>query len=99
MPKRKRHRHLTLSLPKNSYHLEPYVSFREQPQGGVKLTRNTQFDNFAQHDNARMNRCLLGGVYVPCIHRMPGGGIVGDSGLCYRVPILQYVICQLYERN
>ena len=26
--------------------------------------------------------CLLGGVYVPCIYRMPGGVIVGDSGLC-----------------
>ena len=25
---------------------------------------------------------LLGEVYVPCIHRMPGGVIVGDSGLC-----------------
>ena len=24
----------------------------------------------------------LGGVYVPCINRMPGGVIVGDSGLC-----------------
>ena len=26
--------------------------------------------------------CLLGGVYVRCTHRMPGGVIVGDSGLC-----------------
>ena len=26
--------------------------------------------------------CLLGGVYVPCIYRMPGGVIVGYSGLC-----------------
>ena len=26
--------------------------------------------------------CLLGGVCVPCINRMPGGVIVGDSGLC-----------------
>ena len=26
--------------------------------------------------------CLLGGVYVPRIYRMPGGVIVGDSGLC-----------------
>ena len=26
--------------------------------------------------------CLLGGVYVHCIYRMPGGVIVGDSGLC-----------------
>ena len=25
---------------------------------------------------------LLGGVYVPCMYRMPGGVIVGDSGLC-----------------
>ena len=24
---------------------------------------------------------LLSGVYVPCIYRMPGGVIVGDSGL------------------
>ena len=30
--------------------------------------------------------CLLGGVYVPCINRMPGGIIVGDSGLCCCVP-------------
>ena len=26
--------------------------------------------------------CLLGGVYVPCSNSMPGGVIVGDSGLC-----------------
>ena len=26
--------------------------------------------------------CLLGGVSVPSINRMPGGVIVGDSGLC-----------------
>ena len=26
--------------------------------------------------------CLLGGVCVRCIHRMPGEVIVGDSGLC-----------------
>ena len=26
--------------------------------------------------------CLLGGVYVPCINRMPGGVNVGDYGLC-----------------
>ena len=26
------------------------------------------------------------GVYVPCIYHMPGGVIVGDSGLCCRVP-------------
>ena len=25
--------------------------------------------------------CLLGGVYVPCIYCMPGGVILGDSGL------------------
>ena len=29
----------------------------------------------------------LGGVYVPCIiHRMPGGVIVGDWGICGCVP-------------
>ena len=26
--------------------------------------------------------CLLGGVYVPCIYRISGGVIVGDSGIC-----------------
>ena len=35
-------------------------------------------------------RCLLGGVYVPCINRVPGGVIVGDLGLCCCVPV-QYV--------
>ena len=25
--------------------------------------------------------CLLGVVYVPCIYHMPGGVIIGDSGL------------------
>ena len=28
------------------------------------------------------NECLLAGVYVPRINRMPGGVIVGDSGFC-----------------
>ena len=27
-------------------------------------------------------KCLLGGAYVPCVHRMPGGNILSDSGLC-----------------
>ena len=31
--------------------------------------------------------CLLGGVDVPRIHRMPGGVIVGDSGLFCCVPV------------
>ena len=31
--------------------------------------------------------CLLGGVYVPCIYRVPGGLIVGDSGLCCCLPV------------
>ena len=30
----------------------------------------------------RLGGCVLGGVYVPCICRMPGGVTVGDSGLC-----------------
>ena len=32
--------------------------------------------------------CLLGGVYVLCTNRMPGGVIVGDSGLCCHVPVV-----------
>ena len=31
--------------------------------------------------------CLLGGVYVPRIYRMPGRVIVDDSGLCCCVPV------------
>ena len=31
--------------------------------------------------------CLLGGGYVSCIFHMPGGIIVGDSGLCCCVPV------------
>ena len=31
--------------------------------------------------------CLLGGVFVPCFHRMPGGVIAGDSGLSSCVPV------------
>ena len=30
---------------------------------------------------------LLGGIYVPCIYRTPGGIIVGDSGLCCCGPV------------
>ena len=38
--------------------------------------------------------CLLGRVYVPCIHRMPGGVIVGDSGLCCCGPAFN-VMCDI----
>ena len=31
--------------------------------------------------------CLLGGVYVPCIYRMPGRVIVGNLGLCCCMPV------------
>ena len=31
--------------------------------------------------HSHLSGCLLGGVYVPSIHRMPGGTIVGDSDL------------------
>ena len=31
--------------------------------------------------------CLLGGVHVPCTYRMPGGVVVGDSGLCCCVSV------------
>ena len=30
---------------------------------------------------------VLAGVYVPCIYRMPGGVVVGDSGLCCSGPV------------
>ena len=42
--------------------------------------------------------CLLGGVYQPCVYRMQGGVIVGDSGLCCCV---NCSMCdsQLFERN
>ena len=43
--------------------------------------------------------CLLGGVYVPCVRRMPGGGIVSDSDLCCCVPSLFNVWRQLFESN
>ena len=29
----------------------------------------------------------FGGVYGPCIYRMPGGVVVGDSGLCCCEPV------------
>ena len=35
----------------------------------------------------RITGCLLGGVYVPCIYCLPGGVIVGDSGLCCYGPV------------
>ena len=38
--------------------------------------------------------CLLGGVYVRCIHRMPGGVIVGDSSLCCCGPAFN-VMCDV----
>ena len=37
-------------------------------------------------------------VYLPCIYRMPGGVIVGNSGLCCCGPALN-VWRQLFERN
>ena len=42
--------------------------------------------------------CILGGVYVPCIYRMPGGVIVGDSGLRCCGPAFN-VWGQWFERN
>ena len=41
---------------------------------------------------------ILGGIYVPCIYRMPGGVIVGDSGLCCCGSAFN-VWRQLFERN
>ena len=42
-----------------------------------------------------MSGCLLGGVYVSCIYRMPGGVIiVGDSGLCCCGPAFN-VMCDV----
>ena len=52
--------------------------------------------------------CLLGGVYVPCIYRMPSRVIVGDSGLCCCGPAFNVwrqlfetqfppIVCWLYE--
>ena len=38
---------------------------------------------------SRFRKCLLDGVYVPCINRMPGGVIVGDSGLCCCVSLIR----------
>ena len=38
--------------------------------------------------------CLLGGVYVRCNHRMPGGVIVGDPGLCCYGPAFN-VMCDV----
>ena len=38
--------------------------------------------------------CLLGGVYVHCIHRMPGGVIIGDLGLCRCGPAFK-VMCDV----
>ena len=36
-----------------------------------------------------LQECLLGGVYVPCSNRMPGGVLVGNSGLCCCVPVVR----------
>ena len=44
-------------------------------------------------DFQHVSSCL-GGVYVRCIHRMPGGVIVGDSGLCSCGPALN-VMCDV----
>ena len=36
----------------------------------------------------KLRKCPdLDGLDVPCITCMPGGGIVGDSGLCCCVPV------------
>ena len=37
--------------------------------------------------NILSSGCVLGGVYVPCINRMPGVDILGDSGFCCCVPV------------
>ena len=41
----------------------------------------------------------FGGVYVPCIYRRPDGVIVGDSGLCCCMPVVQCVKSIFFERN
>ena len=45
--------------------------------------------------SSRRSPCI-GGVYVRCIHRIPGEVIVGDSGLCCCGPACN-VMCD--ERN
>ena len=35
--------------------------------------------------------CLIGGVSEPCIYRMAGGVIVGDSGLCEDVSLVEFL--------
>ena len=36
---------------------------------------------------------------VHCINRMPGGVTVGDSGLCWYVPVQCVILYQLFEHN
>ena len=43
--------------------------------------------NYTFHYGTSFFEDLLDGVYVPCINRMPGGVIVGDSGLCRCAPV------------
>ena len=55
-------------------------SNRQQTFDFFLPAKNTQ----SQHKVLCINTrgCLLGGVYVPCVYRMPGGVIEDDSGLC-----------------
>ena len=47
------------------------------------IRRHSLVDSVVQSSNSPVYLgCLLGGVYVPDIYHMPGGVIVGDSGLC-----------------
>ena len=46
----------------------------------------------------------LGGVYVPCTYLMPGGVIVGDSGLCcygpaFNVAFERHVLCVFWGQS
>ena len=50
--------------------------------------------NYMPSGNILFLGCLLGGDYVCCVHRMPGGVIEGDSGLCCCGPAFN-VMCDV----
>ena len=76
-------------------------------RGGGALARNNRYftppncitQNEETNKTLSQPGCLLGGVYVLCIYRMPGGVIVGDSGPFLLWACVQCVTRQLLERN
>ena len=70
---------------------------------GTQLTTETRiaYDNSTWHALNKEDTCLLGGVCVPCLNRVPAGVIVGDSGLCCCVAVVRVtsIVIRSHKRD